>query len=270
MPHGAAGDWEFNSVATQLKGELPEGLIDFFHVNTDAGAAEIAVDLARRACDSGVVSSAIVVRCRIPRTFIDVNRVLGASRASYRAGGVTPGVPPWVTHPDDVSWLMGRYDAYQEVAKTVIDGACPEGGRAILLHTYAPRTVDVEVGPTIVSDLHAAYAPAVVERWPLRPEVDLIFRDPDGRRTLSDASVDSLRRNLAIEGLPLAEGATYPLHPVTTGYAHVAAHPGRVICVEVRRDLLTEAFVPFRQVQIDGPRVARVARAFAGWLAETA
>jgi hypothetical protein len=49
-------------------------------------------------------------------------------------------------------------------------------------------------------------------------------------------------------------------------HAHVTRHPGQVACLEVRRDLLTEQFVPFRQVQIDPERVARVADPLARWL----
>ncbi len=267
IPHGAVGDWEYHAVAARLSSPLPADLIEFFHVNTDSGAAELAVALGERLCARGVVGRVVIVRCRIPRTFIDCNRVLGASLDAYRAGGVTPGVPPWVTAPVDHAFLVKRYTAYQAVASALISEVCASGGRALLLHTYAPRTVDVEVSPDIVFALRAAYQPDRVETWPLRPEVDLIFRDPEGTRHLPNTVVDGLRKALAMQGYPLAEGATYPLHPVTTGHAHVMAWPGRVVCVEVRRDLLTEAFVPFRQVQIDGERVGRVADGFANWLA---
>ncbi len=266
IPHGAVGDWEYHAVASRLTSPLPADLIEFFHVNTDSGAAELAVALAERLCARGVVRRVMIVRSRIPRTFIDCNRVLGASLDAYRAGGVTPGVPPWVTEPADHAFLVQRYAAYQAVAAALINEVCAAGGRALLLHTYAPRTIDVEVSRDIVPALRAAYQPERVDTWPLRPEVDLIFRDPEGTRHLPDSVVDGLRKALAREGYPLAEGATYPLHPVTTGHAHVMAWPGRVVCVEVRRDLLTEAFVPFRQVQIDGERVGRLAEGFANWL----
>lgn len=266
VPHGAAGDWEYHAVAARLRSVLPEDLIAFFHVNTDAGAAEVAVALAERLCARGLVRRARVVRSRIPRTFIDCNRVLGASRDAYRAGGVIFGVPPWVVTPEDHALLVERYEAYQAVARAALAEACDAGGRALLLHTYAPRSVDVEVGPDIVPALREAYRPDTVERWPLRPEADLIFRDPAGALHLPPAAVAALRDALAAEGIALAEGLTYPLHPVTTGHAHVLAWPGRVACVEVRRDLLTPEFVPFRQVQVDPARVARVAEAFARWV----
>ncbi len=266
IPHGAAGDWEYHAVASRLRSELPASLIDFFHVNTDAGAAEIAVALAQRLCASGVVSRVVIVRSRIPRTFIDCNRVLGADADAYRQGGVTPGVPPWIVHPEDHAWLIAKYSAYQEVANAAIGAVCAAGGRALLLHTYAPRSVGVEVSHDIVANLHAAYAPGTLETWPLRPEIDLIFRTPEGVRVLPESTVSALAACFAAVGLSLAEGVTYPLHPVTTGFAHVMAWPGRVACAEVRRDLLTEAFVPFRQVQIDPQRVGRIADAFASWI----
>ena len=124
----------------------------------------------------------------------------------------------------------------------------------------------VEVSHDIVANLHAAYAPGTLETWPLRPEIDLIFRTPEGVRVLPESTVSALAACFAAVGLSLAEGVTYPLHPVTTGFAHVMAWPGRVACAEVRRDLLTEAFVPFRQVQIDPQRVGRIADAFASWI----
>ena len=274
VPHGATGDWEFNVVASQLCGAVPDDLIAFFHVNTDAGAAELGLAIGQRVLASRAPDSALpsgpsftrvaVVRSRIPRTFIDCNRVLGASGAAYRAGGVTPGVAPWITDEADHDALLARYAAYQTVAQAAIDGACASGGRALLLHTYAPRSVDVQVSLDIVRDLRAAYANP--EQWPLRPQIDVIHRDPDGVATLTPAGLAALGGALTDAGYTYAEGETYPLHPVTMAHAHVTRHPGQVACLEVRRDLLTAQFVPFRQVQIDPERVARVADPLARWL----
>lgn len=268
VPHGAAGNAEYAAVADHLQSVLPADLVDFFHVNTDAGAFEVAEATAALLCAKGRVSPVVVLRSCIPRTFIDCNRVLGASREAYRSGGVTPGVPPWVTDPADHAFLVGRYDAYQRVVQEALATVGNAGGRVLLLHTYAPRTVDVEVSPAIVPDLHAAYAPGTVERWPLRPEVDLIHRTPDGVRTVSEEAAAALGAAFAAEGLTLADGETYPMHPVTTAWAAVHAFPGRVACIEVRRDLLTEAFVPFREVVPDPARCERVARALAAWLGD--
>lgn len=266
VPHGAQGAGEYAAAARHLRSPLPDGLIDFFHVNTDSGAAEIAVALAERLCAAGAVRRVVVLRSRIPRTFIDCNRVLDASAEAYRAGGVTPGVPPWVTDPADHAFLVERFTAYQAVAGRYLREVLDGGGRALLLHTYAPRNVDVEVGLDIVRALHAAYADP--EQWTLRPEVDLIFRLPDGTRALPDATVDALRKALAGHGFPLAEGVSYPMHPVTAAYRWVTGWPGRVVCVEVRRDLVTEAFVPFSEVVASPPKIARLADAFAAFVAD--
>jgi hypothetical protein len=272
VPHGATGDWEFNVVASQLRGAIPDDLIAFFHVNTDAGAAELGLAIGQRVLAAAAPDSAagpafsrvLIVRCRIPRTFVDCNRVLGASGAAYRAGGVTPGVAPWITDEADHDTLLARYVAYQTVAQAAIDVACAAGGRALLLHTYAPRSVDVQVSLDIVRDLRAAYANP--EQWPLRPEIDVIHRDPDGVATLTPAGLAALGVALTDAGYLYAEGETYPLHPVTMAHAHVTRHPGQVACLEVRRDLLTEQFVPFWQVQVDPLRVSRVAAPLARWL----
>jgi predicted N-formylglutamate amidohydrolase len=266
VPHGAAGQAEYDAVARRLRSPLPDDLVAFFHVNTDAGAFEVAERVASRLCGEGHADTVVVLRSRIPRTFIDCNRVLGASRDAYRSGGVTPGVPPWITDPRDLELLVAQYDAYQAVVQAALDSVRAAGGQVLLLHTYAPRSVDVEVSPAIVTDLRAAYAPERVGDWPLRPEVDLIHRTPEGRRTVSEARARALADALAAEGLSLADGETYPMHPVTTAFATVAAFPDRAACVEVRRDLLTEAFVPFVPVVPDPARCDRVARALAAWL----
>jgi predicted N-formylglutamate amidohydrolase len=266
VPHGAAGHAEYAAVGERLRSPLPASLVDFFHVNTDAGAFEVAEATARLLCARGVASLAVIVRSRIPRTFIDCNRVLGASREAYQAGGVTPGVPPWITDPADHAALVALYDAYQAVVKAALEEVGTAGGRILLLHTYAPRSVGVEVSENIVADLRAAYAPGTLESWPLRPEVDLIQRTPDGTRTVSEADATALSEAFAAEGLTVADGETYPMHPVTTAWGHVHAFPGRAACVEVRRDLLTEAFIPFVQVVPDAERCQRVARALAAWV----
>ena len=48
IPHGATRRAHFEALAPQLKSALPDGLIDFFFVNTDAGAPELAFALAER------------------------------------------------------------------------------------------------------------------------------------------------------------------------------------------------------------------------------
>jgi hypothetical protein len=263
VPHGATATADYTRVRERLVGDLPDGLADFFHVNTDVGAPEIAEAIAARFVADSPEASALVLRSRIPRTFIDCNRVLDLSAAEYKAGGVTPGLPPYVRHPDDVALLRGLYAAYREVAQRAIDEACGRGGLALMVHTYAPRSVDVEVDADIGPKLRAAYAPEVEPTWPLRPELDLIVRDPEGRVLAPEALVAAVRERFARLGHAVALGETYPLHPSTTAYAFATRWPGRTLCFEVRRDLVAEPWDPFAEMRISPEKAARVAGAFA-------
>ena len=54
--------------------------------------------------------------------------------------------------------------------------------------------------------------------------------------------------------------ATYTLHPATQGLLLSRRHPGRVLCLEARRDLLGAPWQPFAPTRV-GPRKAlRLAR----------
>ena len=61
----------------------------------------------------------------------------------------------------------------------------------------------------------------------------------------------------------LADGESYPMHPSTLAFAHVTKWPGRVLCVEVRRDLLANPWTPFSQMTIGDEKCARLAGPFA-------
>jgi predicted N-formylglutamate amidohydrolase len=259
VPHGATEDGDFSALAAQLEGPHPEGLIEFFHVNTDVGAPELARAVARSFSDRA--GPVIVLRCRIPRTFVDTNRSLGVDPASVQtsalAGRVTPGVAPWLTRPEDQRRLVELHRTYTEAVDSIVSAALPRAG-LLLLHSYAPRSVDVEVSEKIVDDLRAAYGPDQAERWPLRPPIDVIHRLPDGTSLAPDGAIDALAR--AFDGVePVGDNVTYPLHPVTMGYHHAARWPGRVLCLEVRRDLLADPFVPLRRVTIAPEKVDRLA-----------
>src|SRR5512140_2195731 len=71
VPHGATTTADFTTLAAKLTSPLPDGLVDFFHVNTDAGAPELAQAIAERFVADEPARSVAVLRCRIPRTFID-------------------------------------------------------------------------------------------------------------------------------------------------------------------------------------------------------
>jgi hypothetical protein len=269
VPHGATRAAHFDDRAARVKGPFPEGLRDFFFVNTDVGAPEVASAVAARVVAADPAASALVVRSLVPRTFVDCNRVLepDAKPASSAAGAVTPGLPSYVTDPADVRVLRARHAAYREVAEAAYDAVCSRGGSAAMVHTYAPRDVDVPVDERIVESLRGAYAPDRVGTWPLRAEVDLIADDPDGKRLAAPALVEAARAAFSAAGYRVAVNGAYRLHPRTMGHRFATLYPDRVLCLEVRRDLLVAAFTPFSEMVPDPGLVARAARALATVLA---
>ena len=90
----------------------------------------------------------------------------------------------------------------------------------------------------------------------------MIGRELDGTDRAPAAVVEALRRELAGQGIALADSATYPLHPSTLAWDHVMTRPGRALCVEVRRDLLADPFTPFAEMQIGADKVERLAAPF--------
>ncbi len=261
IPHGATTTTDFTDLAARLTSPLPDGLIDFFHVNTDAGAPELGLAIGSRIVEDDPTRVVTVLRCRIPRTFIDCNRRIDASPEDFKAGKVTPGLMPWITTDADRDLLRAAYDRYVATVRTTIADAA-----VLMLHSYAPRSVDVEVGPDIGPVLRKAYEPEIEPTWDLRPEIDVISRAVDGTSYAPGAVLDALRAELAAVGLPVAESATYPLHPSTLAWDHVMARPGRAICIEVRRDLLADPFTPFEQMSIGAGKVARLVGPFANAL----
>jgi predicted N-formylglutamate amidohydrolase len=258
VPHGATATADFDQLAAMLESPLPADLADFFHVNTDAGAPELADAVARTLVARGPARVVVVVRSRVPRTFIDCNRRLDATPEELRAGRISPGVMPWVTAAADRELLVARHAAYLATVQRAL-AALEPSGCLLMLHTYAPRSVDVQVGLDIVAKLRRAWSAAVEPTWPLRPPVDVIGRSPDGTTHAPPAVVSMLRAQLAPLELEVGESATYPLHPSTLAYEHALARPGRALCLEVRRDLLADPFDPFAEMRIGAARVVRLA-----------
>lgn len=262
VPHGATRTADFTELAARLHSPLPENLVDFFHVNTDAGAPELALAAAAAFVAAEPTKVAAVARCRVPRTFIDCNRRIDATPEELRAGKVTPGLMPWITDAADRALLQDAYARYVAGVNALL-ARVPADGGLVMLHSYAPRTVDVQVDLDIVASLRRAYQPDVEPTWPLRPEVDVIGKDADGVDHSPPQVMAALRQNLAALGLSLELSATYPLHPSTLAYRHVLARPGRALCVEVRRDLVADPFEPFAQMHIGAAKVAPIAGALA-------
>ena len=143
------------------------------------------------------------------------------------------------------------------------------GGTLVQVHTYAPRSIDVAVDRKIVETLRAAYAPEALARWPLRPEVDLIGVDPTGRRLAAPRLTDEMRLGYQAIGIEAADGKAYTLHPSTVAGLLAAAHPGRTLCYEMRRDLLVEEFLPFQAMHVELAKVERHALVLATALERT-
>lgn len=268
IPHGATRAAHYHALAGRLASPLPDGLIDFFFVNTDVGAPELAVALAERLIAARPTNKVRILTARVPRTFIDFNRVIDLDAAAYKAGGVTPGVAPYISEQADLELLRGLHRVYADLSALAFEQVCGAGGFGLMLHTYAPRSVDVAVDADIVASLRHAYRPEIEPTWPLRPEVDLIARDLDGRLMADGARVDAVVAAMAAADLDAAISRTYPMHPSTLAYRHAARFPASTLCVEVRRDLLAEPFSPFEEMNIGAARVARIATALcAGLLA---
>ena len=223
VPHGATLRSHFDALRAQLVGPFPDDLVDFFFVNTDVGAPEAAVAFADHLARAAGLH-VVVLRCLIPRTFVDCNRVIDGppQPTASTATGMTPGVVRYVTDAADLALLYARYSAYRELVTRVLGDVCGGGGgMAVMLHSYAPRSVDVPVDEKIVERLRAAYAPEVEPTWPLRPEVDLITTTPDGAMLADAALIDAVRAEFTSAGVAVADSTTYPLHP--SSLAHVFA-----------------------------------------------
>lgn len=264
VPHGAAGFEEFFALARRLRGELPEHLERFFYVNTDVGAYALSEAIVARVLAARPQTRGVLARALVPRTFLDVNRLLDASAAAYASGGVTAGVPSFITDPDDLKLLQALYADYRAAVDPLWARLAPDG-LGLTPHTYAPRTVGItKVDEHIVEALAACYAPGVEETWPLRPEVDLITTTPEGLDLAPPGLADAVTERLFALGVKAERDRSYNLHPVTLGHFRSAAWPGQVFCFEVRRDLLVRAWTPFEPMEADPAKVAPLADAFAG------
>jgi predicted N-formylglutamate amidohydrolase len=262
VPHGATLARHFDELREELRGDYSPGLREFFFVNTDVGAPELALAAAGRVVAAQAARTALVLRCRLPRTFVDCNRSLDreAVAKASQSGEMTPGLPPWIVDAGDRQLLLDRYLAYREVVDAAFAAVCGGGakGLGLCVHTYAPRSIDVAVDDDVVASLRLAYAPERLEGWPLRAEVDLITRAPDGRGLAHPVLAARAEAELAAAGYGVAKNDTYSLHPSTRAYALACRYPQRTLCLEVRRDLLLDDFVPFVELV---PRPEAVERA---------
>lgn len=265
VAHGATRAADFDGLRAALRGTYRDDLRDFFFVNTDVGAPELARAIAERVVQNQPRRSALIVRCRLPRTFVDCNRRIDRDTvpAASKPGELTPGLPPWVQDAADRALLLDRYFAYRGVVDAAFAMVAAGGGLTLFVHTYAPRSIDVPVDERIGERMHAAYAVDRIATWPLRHAIDLITHDPDGRELAMPQLARRAAAELEAAGFAVARNSTYALHPVTLAHTYAAQRPASTLCFEVRRDLLLDEFVPFRELLPAPPAVQRVAAPFA-------
>jgi hypothetical protein len=261
VPHGATRRSDYETLATQLVSKLPQDLIEYFFVNTDIGTPEGAERIARAlsTAPTGQSLGVLVLRCLLPRTFIDTNRVVEASTPGVVVDGMTPGLASYVTATADHALLLGLHQRYHELVARAYAAIPGRGGLALQLHSYSPRSVGIDkIDQGIVAALRRAYEPGVYETWPKRPAVDLITADSEGRVLASPEIVVRLREEYARIGIEAKENESYRLMPFTMGYQYADRYPGHVICIEINRELLADPFIPFEDSPIGAPKVERM------------
>ncbi len=267
VPHGADEQVHYDALRSQLQGDLPSELDHFFHVNTDVGAWAYGRATAEAVLRAHPTRSALLVRSLIPRTFIDCNRP--ATKEGAAEHGVTAGIPGYVEDPRDLELLNSLHRSYVELAARAFQAVCGAGGFALVPHTYAPRTVGISsVGRDIVDQLHAVYAPDKVETWPLRAEVDLLTRKEDKTLLAPEGVEEKLLKAFSQAGFSPVANDTFFLHEATLGHGWSAAHPGHVTCLEIRRDLVVEDWLPFVEKKPCRERIERVAGVLAPALSD--
>jgi hypothetical protein len=271
VPHGADLRAHYDALRSRLLGSLPEDLHVFFHVNTDVGAWAYGRCVAERVVAADPRRSALLVRCLVPRTFVDTNRLEDVGD-DLAASGMTAGVAPYVKDARDVTLLLDLHRAYVALVERAYELVCSAGGFALSPHTYGPRTMGIDkVDEQIIHALRRAHEPAAWASWPLRPEIDLLTATGDGTRYAPEGVVRALWAAFRALGHEVAENRTYALHPATQGMRWAVRWPDRFLALEVRRDLLVAApYAPFEEMRPLPERAdhfaAHLADAIDAWL----
>ena len=270
VSHGADRRKHFDTLRARLVGDLPDDLHVFFHANTDQGAWDYGRRVAELAVACDPTRSALLIRCLVPRTFVDTNRLADAED-QLASGGLSAGIPSYVRHPDDRALLLSIHRAYVELVERAYAWVCGAGGFALLPHTYSPRSMGIPgVDDNIVAALRAAYAEPQWSKWPLRPDIDLITKDQDGVGFAAEGMAEDLLAAYRALGFDAVDSMTYTLHPSTQGTRYTKRYPGQTIALEVRRDLLRKRFHLFEELEVSPSAVDRIAGPLAdeidGWL----
>ncbi len=262
VPHAADRRAHYDALHAQLEGPFPDRLHEFFHVNTDVGAWALGLAMARHWVVRRPRSHVVLLECLIPRTFVDCNRRVDLDQEEFVRTGLSQAIPTYVTSSADRRRLTELHAAYVELADAAYAEICGRGGLGINPHTYGPRSLPIgRVDETIVAELRAAHEPEVYAASTLRPHVDVIGRDQQGREYVPPGSTAAVADALRPLGIVVEDSKTYQLHPVTQGWRFATRHDLQVFGFEVRRDLVC-AWSPFAEQEIDEPRVNALARAF--------
>lgn len=258
VPHGATRVLHYESLRGLLKGNYPDDLIKFFYVNTDVGAPETAVVVARGLLARQPELKIRILRSLVPRTFVDCNRM--PRDADDGQAKVTPRIPHYVTDPVDIDMVNAYHQSYVAQAERAYAEVCGNGGQALILHTCAPRSVDVStIEGNIVEQLAEAWLPKNRPKWSKRPDVDLITTTPNGESLASPDLVEEVRRRYKTIKIDVAENDTYHLHPDTLGLRWSQEYPRRVLCVELNRQRLVRKWMPLEPLEVMPQRVEKMA-----------
>lgn len=267
VPHGADERRHYDALRQRLRGDLPNDLHLFFSLNTDVGAWAYGRATAQAVIAAAPERSVLLLRSVIPRTFVDCNRRSDYGGGRLDEGALTPGIPSYVRDEDDRSLLLDLHARYLDVARNAFAIVCGAGGHALVPHSYGPRSLGIDaIDDDIVAKLRWACEPERHDTWPLRPEVDLLTRDGEGRLFAPEGLEARLLADFAAAGFEVKANHTYNLHPSTLAHEWSTSYPGQVLCLEVRRDALVERWSPFEAMHGVPAKCERIARVLAGVL----
>lgn len=258
VPHGADERAHYDALRARLVSPLPERLFAFFHANTDIGAWAYGRFVARHVVEAIPTSKVLLVRCLLPRTFVDANREL-ATADELAKGGLTGAMPPYVTDAADQRLLNELHQAYVSLIDEAYEAVCGRGGLALSPHTYGPYVLPIsKIDDTIVTQLEALHAPGTIESLAVRPEIDLLADTKEGECLADPTLVTEVKRRLEDVGYAVERSKTYQLLPGSQTFRVSRRYPQRVLCLEVRRDLLVRKYTALTAMEVDGARVARL------------
>ncbi len=264
VPHGADRRQHYDALRERLLGDLPDDLHLYFNLNTDIGAWDYGRATACAVLAAQPGRSILLLRCLIPRTFVDCNRRVDYEGGRREEGALTAGIPSYVRDGRDRALLLELHDTYCGIARAAFAAVCGAGGSALVPHSYGPRTLGIDaIDDDIVARLRRACAPDVHDTWPLRAEVDLLTRDAQGALFAPEGMEARLLADFAAAGFGVKANETFNLHASTLAHEWSTTYPGQVLCLEVRRDALVERWTPFDEMRVVESRCERVARVLA-------